>query len=79
MPKGYISFSDFKANQKAKPRIQKCPKCHKPTDTIVYNNFGRGMCIDCYTIEQEKFAARRKRNDTEKDLGLELDIEYDRY
>ena len=77
MPKGYISFDDFKASQKVKSRIQKCPKCHKPTDTIIYNSFGKGMCADCFAAAQERFAAREKQND--KDLGLELDIAYDKY
>jgi len=63
MPKGYISFSDFKAKQNVKTRIPKCPRCHKPMEDVYHNYWGKVMCADCFQIEQDKLAASRKRKE----------------
>lgn len=82
MPKGYISFEEFKINQNVKSRVQKCPRCHKPMDIVMHNYWGKPMCLNCYTIEQERNSQKKVRDISEKesDLALiEAEIEYNQY
>ena len=78
MPKGYISFNDFKAKQNVKTRIRKCPRCHKPMDIVYHNSWGKAMCADCFQAEQEKLAASRKRKEDSSEEEV-IEDEFEEY
>ena len=60
MPKGYMSFEDFKTNKGIKEKKWRCPKCHRYVSDTVRNIFGKRMCLDCYYEEE----MARKKNST---------------
>ena len=79
MPKGYISFSDFKTKQNVKTRVPKCPRCHKPMYDVMHNYWGKVMCADCFQIEQEKLAANRQRKEAATQKDEVAEDEYEEY
>ncbi len=66
MPKGYMSFDDFKSTKNLKEKKWRCPRCHRYVSDTVRNIFGKRMCIDCF-YEEEAMRTKRPTDTKEAD------------